>query len=90
MNWSLTDHFFPDIEYLKGKLSEREYELLRAVLNQNAEVFQNIKRISVVVISSSMKSNWKKAPFPTGPTGKRMAARIRYDRTLKVTMGLWR
>ena len=90
MNWSLTNHFFPDIEYLKSKIGEREYEVLRAVLNQNADVFQNIKRILFVVISSSMKSNWKKAPFPTGPTGKRMTARIRYDRTLTVTMGLWR
>ena len=29
----------PEIEHLKGKVGEGDFELLRAVLNQNADVF---------------------------------------------------
>ena len=58
--------FLPEIEHLKGKLGEVDFELLREVLNRNADVFQNIRRISVAVTSSNTKSNLKKAPFPTG------------------------
>ena len=33
----------PEIEHLKGKISEVEFELLRAVLNRNADVFSQHK-----------------------------------------------
>ena len=35
----------PEIEYLKGKTSERELDSLRAVLNGNADVFRGIRPI---------------------------------------------
>ena len=56
----------PEIEHFRGKIGEREFETLKTVLNKNADVFQNIRRILVVVISSSTKSNKKKAPLPIG------------------------
>ena len=55
----------PEIEHLKGKIGEGDFEKLRDLLNRNAEVFskrtpkyfQNIRRTSVAVISSNTKSN---------------------------------
>ena len=34
---------FPDIEHLRGKIGEGEFEPLRAVLNRNADVFSKHK-----------------------------------------------
>ena len=45
----------PEIEHLKGKIGKGELESIRAVLNLTADVFQNIRRISVVAILSNMK-----------------------------------
>ena len=53
----------PEIEHLKGKIGEGDFELLREVLNWNADVFS---RISVAVVSSNTKSNLRKAPYPIG------------------------
>ena len=33
----------PEIEHLKGKISDKELDSLRAVLNWNADVFRNIR-----------------------------------------------
>ena len=33
----------PEIEHLKGKIGEGDFELLRAVLNRNADVFSKLK-----------------------------------------------
>ena len=55
-----------EIEHLKGKIGEGDFVLLREVLNRNADVFQDIRRISVAVISSNTKPNSRRAPFPTG------------------------
>ena len=33
----------PEIEHLKGKISDKELDSLRAVLNRNADVFQRIR-----------------------------------------------
>ena len=35
--------FFPEIEHLKGKIGEGDFELLREVLNRNADVFSKHK-----------------------------------------------
>ena len=43
-----------------AKLTEAQ----NSYLNRNADVFQNIRRLLVDVISSNMKSNRKKVPFP--------------------------
>ena len=55
----------PEIEHLKGKIGEGDFKKLWDVLNRNADVFQNIKRLSVAVTSSNTKLNWKKVPFRT-------------------------
>ena len=47
----------PEIEHLKCKIGEGEFEFLRAVLNRNADVFSKHRRRLVVVIFSKMKSN---------------------------------
>ena len=47
--------FLPEIEHLRGKVVEGYFELLKAVSNRNADVFSNIRRISVVATSSSTK-----------------------------------
>ena len=47
----------PEIEHLKWKICEGEFEILRTVLNRNADVFQNIRRISDVAFLSNTKSN---------------------------------
>ena len=47
----------PEIEHLKGKIGEGDFEKLRDLLDRNAEVFSNIRRTSVAVISSNTKSN---------------------------------
>ena len=36
-------HVLPEIEHLKGKKSDKELDLLRAVLNRNADVFSEHK-----------------------------------------------
>ena len=54
----------PEIEHLKGKIGEGDFESFREVLNRNADVFS--RRISVAVTSSNPKSNLRKAPFPIG------------------------
>ena len=46
-----------EIEHLRGKIGEGEFKSLKEVLNRNADVFQNIRRILVVAISSSTKSD---------------------------------
>ena len=33
----------PMIEHLKGKISDKELDSLRAVLNRNADIFRNIR-----------------------------------------------
>ena len=48
-----SDKHLPEIEHLQGKIGTQMY-------------FQNIRRISVAVISSNTKSNLKRAPFPIG------------------------
>ena len=45
----------PEIEHLRGKVVEGYFELLKAVSNRNADVFSNIRRISVVATSSNTK-----------------------------------
>ena len=50
----------PDIEHLKGKIGEGD------CIFGTQMYFQNIRRISVAVISSKTKSNLKRAPFPIG------------------------
>ena len=55
----------PEIEHLKGKIGEGDFEKLRDVLNRNADVFRNIKRISVAVTSYNTKLSWKRVPFRT-------------------------
>ena len=49
---------------VRGKIGEGDFELIREVLNRNADKFSKQKRISVAVISSNTKSNLRKAPFP--------------------------
>ena len=39
MNWNLIKPVLPEIEQLKGKKGKGDFELLRAVLNWNADVF---------------------------------------------------
>ena len=56
----------PEIEHLKGKIDEGDFELLRAVLNRTRMYFQNIRRILVAVTPSNTKSKLRKALFPTG------------------------
>ena len=56
----------PEIEHLKRKIGEGNFESLRAVLNRNADVFPNKRRIWVVTILTNTKSCEKKAAFPTG------------------------
>ena len=58
-----------EIEQLRGKIVEGEFELLRPVLNRKADDFLNLKRILVVVISSSTRSKYMRVPFPTGREG---------------------
>ena len=36
-------HVLPEIEHLKGKISDQELDSLRAVLNRNADVFSKHK-----------------------------------------------
>ena len=47
----------PEIEHLKGKIGEGDFEKLRDLLNRNAEVFSKHKADIVPVISSNTKSN---------------------------------
>ena len=47
----------PEIEHLKRKIGEGDFESMGAVLNQTRMYFQNIRRISVVVTSSYTKLN---------------------------------
>ena len=57
----------PEIEDLKGKKDEGDFELLWSFFFMGSRMnFQNIRRISVAVTSSNTKSNWRKAPFPIG------------------------
>ena len=45
-----------EIKSVRGKISEGDFESLRAVLNRNVDVFfQNTRRISVVATSSNTK-----------------------------------
>ena len=46
----------PEIEHERGKIGEGEFELLRAVLNQKADVFSKHKTEFGFVILSSMRS----------------------------------
>ena len=45
----------PEIEHLKGKIGEGDFEKLREI--GTPKYFQNIRRTSVAVISSNTKSN---------------------------------
>ena len=63
-NESLTNAVLPEVEHLKGKIGEGEFELLRVVLNRNADVFLTIKRLLVVVILSSTSRDRKKRLSP--------------------------
>ena len=47
----------PEIELLRGKTGEGEFESLKAVLNWNADAFSKHKADIDVVISWSTKSN---------------------------------
>ena len=75
----------PEIENLRIKIGDGEFESLRAVLNRNADAFS--RRILIAVTSSSTKSNWKKAPFPAGAvprtTRHKLEACERYDSTIR-------
>ena len=75
----------PEIEQLKGKIGEGDFELLRAVLNRNADVFSKYKRILVAVTSSNTKSKLRKVLFPTGKAQDRWRHinRKRAERKLK-------
>ena len=46
-----------EIEHLRGKIRDGKFKSLKEVLNRNADVFQNIRRILVVAVSSSTKSD---------------------------------
>ena len=58
--WSYELHsdksVLPEIEFLKGKIGEGGFEILREVLNRNADVFSK----------QNHELNLKKAPFLTG------------------------
>ena len=52
-----------EIEHLKGKIGDGDFELLREVLDRNADVFSKHK---ADIACCNTKSNLRKAPFPTG------------------------
>ena len=56
----------PEIEHLKGKIGEGDFELLRAVLNGNADLISKHKADIGCCNSSNTKSNLRKAPVPIG------------------------
>ena len=56
----------PEIEHLRGKIGEGDFESLRAVLNRNADVFSKHKADIGSYTSSNTKWNYKKAPYLIG------------------------
>ena len=53
----------PEIEHLKGKIGDGDFESIRAVLNRNADVFSKIRRTLVVATSSNTKKNSRNTPI---------------------------
>ena len=89
----------PEIEHLKGKIREGDFEKLRDVLNRNADVFSkhkadigccNFVEHEIELEEGAQRRREMDDATQVGsvPSGKRNVARIRHDRTLKVAMGL--
>ena len=86
----------PEIEQLRGKIREREFDWLRAVLNLNADAFSKHK-----AYHGCCNFELEEGTAPHREVARHMKphkleacrdgsfARIRYDRKLKVTLGLW-
>ena len=95
----------PEIEHLKGKISDKELDSLRAVLNRNAEIFSKLKADigccnfveheieieegSVPHITLRGQTN---DPSQVGSVqeGNRDVNVVRHDRAIEVPVGLWR
>ena len=57
MNWESDKPVLPEIEHLKGKIGEGDSKNYGTSKIGTQMYFQNIRRISVAVISSNTKSN---------------------------------
>ena len=91
-----------EIEHLNGKIVEGDFELLRAVLDWNADVFSkhmadigccNFVEHEIELEEGAIPN--REAASRMTPhklealSGKRNFAQIRHDRTLEVALGLW-
>ena len=94
----------PEIDHLKGKIDERDFERLRDVLNRNADVFSKHKADIGCCNFAEHKIELEEGAVPhregarrmpphkseacRAEIGNRNAALIRHDRTLEIAMGL--
>ena len=92
----------PEIEHLKGKIGERDFELLREVLNRNADEFSRHKADIGCCNFVEHEIKLEEGAVPHREGARRMTphkseacraeiemfARIRHDRTLEIAMGL--
>ena len=91
----------PEIEHLTGKIGEGDFELLRAVLNRNADVSSKHKADIGCCNFAEHEIELEEGALPhregarTMTPHKSEACRaeiemlLKYDRTLEIAMGLW-
>ena len=90
----------PEIEHLKGKIGEGDFEKLRDVLNRNADVFSKHKADigCCNFVEHEIELEEGAVPHREGarrmtqvgsvPSGNKNVARIRHDTTLIIALGL--
>ena len=94
----------PEIEHLKGKISDKELDSLRAVLNRNADVFSKHKADIGCCNFVEHEIEIEEGSVPHREGARRMTPNkseacrkeiemlmeLRHDRAVEVPMGLWR
>ena len=82
-----------EIEHLRGKRDEGNFESLRGVLNRNADVFSKPKADIGCCNFVDHEIEFEEGAIPHWKGARRMTplkrvARIRHDRTLEIALGL--
>ena len=91
----------PEIEHLEGKIGAGDFESLRAVLNQNADVFSKHKADIGCCNFVEHEIELEEGAVPHSEGARQITShkaeaclaekkfsRIRHDRTLEITVGL--
>ena len=88
----------PEIEHLKGKISDKELDSLRAVLSRNADVFSKHKADigccnfveHEIEIEEGLVPHREGARRITPHKSEACRNGVRHDRAVEVPVGLWR